>query len=423
MGGQNGDTSSVADSEDLEDAWSVGSGTSRSSTPTPGGPAPAPSSGKRGKKRGRKSKTLAAPRTSYRFSQYLKEEHGQPMFGVAFNHHLGEDGPNVFATCGSSRVSVYQCEEAGIRLLQCYADPDPEENFYSVAWSYDTDTGHPLLAAGGARGVVRLFAVASMSCFKHFTGHGNAINEVKFHPSRPELLLSVSKDHAMRLWNIKTDILVAMLGGVEAHRDEVLSADIDMEGRYIVSCGMDHSLKVWSLTTPAMVTALQDSYTFNPARSNRPFATVEQNFPTFSTRDIHRNYVDCVRWLGNFILSKSCENSIVCWKPGLLNQSELKLNDTNVTIIHKFDYKDCQIWFMRFSLDYMQNTMAVGNQQGKLYVWELGEGQPGQTRPAVLSHPRCLTPVRQTAFSRCGGVLVAVCDDATIWRWDAAPAS
>jgi len=53
-----------------------------------------------------------------------------------------------------------------MKLLQAYIDADSDENFYTCAWTVNEETGHPLLAAAGSRGLIRVIDTITMTCIK-----------------------------------------------------------------------------------------------------------------------------------------------------------------------------------------------------------------------------------------------------------------
>lgn len=115
---------------------------------------------------------------------------------------------------------------------------------------------------------------------------------------------------------------------------------------------------------------------------------------------------------------QSCENSIVCWKPGKLDDTATTKSNEDISIVHRFEYKACEFWFIRFSLDLRHRYMALGNQYGKTFLWELNRTDPTKSRCSTLQHFQCMKTIRQTAFSRDGTILICVCDEGKVWRWD-----
>ncbi|GMP51661.1 hypothetical protein CsSME_00017806 [Camellia sinensis var. sinensis] len=316
----------------------------------------------------------------YRVTNRLQEGK-RPLYAVVFNF-IDSRYFNVFATVGGNRVTVYQCLEGGvIAVLQSYIDEDKDESFYTVSWACNTD-GTPLLVAGGINGIIRVI---------------DAGNE-KMH-----------KDESVRLWNVQTGICILIFAGAGGHRNEVLSVDFHPSDIYrIASCGMDNTVKIWSMKE--FWTYVEKSFTWTDLPSKFPTKYVQ--FPVFIA-SVHSNYVDCNRWLGDFILSKSVDNEIVLWEPKMKEQSP---GEGSVDILQKYPVPECDIWFIKFSCDFHYNAAAIGNREGKIFVWELQSSPP--VLIARLSHIQSKSPIRQTAMSFDGSTILSCCEDGTIWRWD-----
>jgi polycomb protein EED len=120
-----------------------------------------------------------------------------------------------------------------------------------------------------------------------------------------------------------------------------------------------------------------------------------------------------VKWFGDSFLTKSCENNIIWWKV----KESTNGQGLAVSKLFTFDIIECDIWFMRMELDLAMRYLAVGSQKGKVFVFNLDTDVPVNKR-CTLMHVKCSSPVRQMSFSRDGGILVAACDDGSIWRWD-----
>ncbi|WVZ00225.1 hypothetical protein V8G54_026294 [Vigna mungo] len=195
-----------------------------------------------------------AKKKEYRITNRLQE--GQrPIYAVAFNF-LDSRYLNVFVTVGGNRS---------------YVDEDA-----------CSDEESPFIVAGGSKGIIRVIDAGRESIYRYFS-YSNELDE------------------SLRLWNTQTGICILIFAGAGGHRNEILSVDFHPSDIYrICSCGMDTTVKIWSIKD--FWTYVEKSFTWTDHPSKFPTKFVQH--PVY-TASVHVNYVDCTRWLGDFILSKT----------------------------------------------------------------------------------------------------------------------
>eukprot|EP00465_Bigelowiella_longifila_P006517 CAMPEP_0185258746 /NCGR_PEP_ID=MMETSP1359-20130426/7617_1 /TAXON_ID=552665 /ORGANISM="Bigelowiella longifila, Strain CCMP242" /LENGTH=190 /DNA_ID=CAMNT_0027844355 /DNA_START=119 /DNA_END=691 /DNA_ORIENTATION=+ len=89
--------------------------------------------------------------------------------------------------------------------------------------------------------------------------------------------------------------------------------------------------------------------------------------------------------------------------------------NNSVRRLGEYKCKHCDIWYIRFGMDYYQRFLAVGNKLGEVFVWDIDTGR--NKSPTKIGIKGKAAAVRQVAFDQHGKYLVAVCDDASVWVW------
>uniref|UniRef100_A0A1X7SIM4 Anaphase-promoting complex subunit 4 WD40 domain-containing protein n=1 Tax=Amphimedon queenslandica TaxID=400682 RepID=A0A1X7SIM4_AMPQE len=69
---------------------------------------------------------------------------------------------------------------------------------------------------------------------------------------------------------------------------------------------------------------------------------------------------------------------------------------------------------INFHSIYYFTYLALGNQVGKIYIWDTTQNDVIKGRPSViLSSAKCFTAVRQVTFSNDSKTIIGVCDNGT----------
>ncbi|GAX15550.1 polycomb protein EED [Fistulifera solaris] len=391
-----------------------------------------------------------------KMSGHAKESHGEPVYCVSWSKDFSQSCAKAetqsvsryLSTCGSNLVTVYRivfdsCHGRRVKskhfdMTQSYIVDDKTESFYACTFagrsrgeerdrSMSHTTNMPeLLCVGGAKRVIYVIDIVTKKRILTLHGHGESVLSLKPCPTDEWILLSSSEDESIRLWNLRSGAPVAVLKGREGHIDSVISAAWNPSATLIISGGMDTTIKIWDAREGSQLRqAIARSHeVVDLWQSER--VTVDENpilvkRPIFSTQKVHVHCVDCVQFIQNgLVLSKSVDSRIELWEPILEGSDSVTLrmkNQSCVEHLHTFEYNKGEVWYMNFATDPLFKLLVVGDCDGSLYVWNIGQKT---SAPAYVlqTHGNISVPVRGVAFSPCGNTLVAYRDDGSFYKWD-----
>jgi len=331
--------------------------------------------------------------------------------------------------CGGPFTVICRCKldsNGTVEILRWFEDDetttehgtsDDKVNYNSIVWS-QAENGDPLVCVTGDSRI-KVLNVQTGELTATLIGHGDSVNDLAISPIDPTILASVSIDHSLRIWSLHPDHEKQPLAAIcygQGHKDQVLTIAYHPKGWYILTAGMDTRINLWAVPEDLK----------EHAGTDKPAIV---HYPHFSTTEIHTDFIDCVQWYGDLILSHACrENKIILWgidrfnsnrstPPAPVPTSSAVHSRTPVTIpanstsstrsawggrfqrLLQFDLPHTNQFYIRFSIFHelgRHPILVAGNERSKTFFWDLqrleksgtGEDDSETSKGLPLSLPR-----------------------------------
>ncbi|KAF1987660.1 WD40 repeat-like protein [Aulographum hederae CBS 113979] len=329
------------------------------------------------------------------------------LFDVKFYPYTAPSVDPVFAVVGGEHTFVCRLQKPenekleinnGIEILRWFKDEDTDHEYgklNSLTWSKDS-AGDPLVCVSGVSPKIKILNVKTGKLINTLIGHGQIVNDLTTSPLCPSIIASGSQDCTIRLWNLnpargRSPCMLILAG--QGTKETILSVSFHPCGRYLISGGMDTQITLWALPELDGDAPPQDDGKVDV-----------MHFPHFSTREVHADYVDCVQFYGDLVLSRAAnENKIILWKiDGFSSTNAVPDRDAVPPVDHKagltrscfggkfqvllqFEVPLSENFYMRFSLFHqpdMRPIMGIGTQKSKFLFWDLQSLEEGVPRKA-----------------------------------------
>ncbi|KAI9892183.1 MAG: hypothetical protein M1814_001642 [Vezdaea aestivalis] len=291
----------------------------------------------------------------------------------------------IFAAVGQNQTIVFSPakDESGKDSIEIIAAFEDEEDtsLNSCTWAQDQNTGNPLICVSGGVSTIKVLDVYEKKLARTLAGSGEAIQDLATSPLNSMVIASCGMDRDVRIWTLDyLHIRQPMLLICRGHREGVMSIAWHSSGRYLLSGGKDNTINLWVIPELPDTTAGRDSIPV-------------LQYPHFSTSAIHSDWIDCLMFHHDLIISKAARAPIiVLWMINGFNSKQpvpdkycaptdreaqtrsAFAQEVCFQRLLQFKIPETNYYWMRFGLFHhaaKHPLLVMGNSVGRLFFWDL----------------------------------------------------